>query len=55
MKKERPEDFQRQNDDAALVISYRAPYMDPAPVQSGIERDDNQVASVYPASVNGAL
>jgi len=32
------------------------PYMDPAPVQRGLERDDMiPVASVYPASVNGAL
>jgi hypothetical protein len=32
------------------------PYMDPAPVQRGLERDEvNPVASIYPASVNGAL
>ena len=31
-------------------------YMDPAPEQRGLEHDDMiPVASVYPASVNGAL
>ena len=35
---------------------HQFPYMDPAPEQRGLERDDMiPVASVYPASVNGAL
>ena len=39
---------------AASAIKLRFPYMDPAPVQRGLERDAMiPVASVYPASVNG--
>jgi hypothetical protein len=41
--------------DWTVSMNVESPYMDPARVQRSLERDEMiPVASVYPASVNGA-